>query len=156
MIPPDAGREPRTDSPKFRRVVTDDLISQKSQQGKEKVALCQLLWDKVGLHRLYCHKSPGPPAPNASYLVGVPTWIPQGNAESAHPPTTPGRSSSLILVAEHSCALISLSSRSHATPTGLAQIARPPLFRARPSTQSQDSLPYSKAHTRSQTSPRLR
>ena len=49
MIPPDAGREPRTDSPKFRRVATGDLISQKSQQGKEKVALCQLLWDKVGL-----------------------------------------------------------------------------------------------------------
>ena len=40
MIPPDAGREPRTDSPKFRAVATGDLISQKSQQeGKEKVAL---------------------------------------------------------------------------------------------------------------------
>ena len=81
MIPPDAGREPRTDSPKFRAVATGDLISQKSQQGKEKVALCQLLWDKVGLHRLHCHKSPGPPAPNASYLVGVPTRIPLGRGE---------------------------------------------------------------------------
>ena len=83
MIPPDAGREPRTDSPKFRAVATGESDLQNLNKEKKKVALCQLLWDKVGLHRLYCHKSPGPPAPNASYLVGVPTWIPQGNAESA-------------------------------------------------------------------------
>ena len=146
------GGSPAPTHPSSERLPPANLISQKSQQGKRKggAALGE------SLSRLPDFGPFSPSVTNASYLVGVPTWIPQGNAESAHPPTTPGRSSSLILVAEHSCALISLSSRSHATPVGLASIARPPLFRAHPNTRSQDSLPHSKAHTRSQTSPRLR
>ena len=74
MIPPDAGREPRTDSPKFRAVATGDLISQKSQQGKRKggAALGE------SLSRLPDFGPFSPSVTNASYLVGVPTWIPQG------------------------------------------------------------------------------
>ena len=74
MIPPDAGREPRTDSPKFRAVATGDLISQKSQQGKRKggAALDE------SLSRLPDFGPFSPSVTNASYLVGVPTWIPQG------------------------------------------------------------------------------
>ena len=153
MIPPDAGREPRTDSPKFRCVPAGESDLPKiPSKGKRKggAALGEPLSRLPGFDPF------SPSTTNASYLVGVPTRIPLGRGEFRAPPHNARSLPHQLLSRGISRALNFPSSRSHATPARRASIAPPPPFRARPNTLSLDFLSCSTAHTRSQTSPKLR